>query len=84
MAWRGEFSFALVRRGIVVRQRVSSAGHVTAIDIAGPASAIPMNADGAWVGYAVDDALFCLVPKPALDTALAESRVEAVTVAVAS
>ncbi len=60
--WRGDYDLALVRRGIVVRQRVDGAGRVTSIDIAGPGSALPIGArddDGAG-GYAVDEVMLCL------------------------
>lgn len=72
--WRGEYGIALVRRGILVRQRVDRSGHATAIDIAGPGSVIPIAAlgeDGA-AGYAVDDVLLCLAPADVLEAAVAE------------
>lgn len=62
--WRGDYDFALVRRGIVVRQRVDGRGRVTSTDIAGPGSALPIGAhddDGAC-GYSVDDLMLCLCP----------------------
>ncbi len=67
--WRADYGFALVRRGIVVRQRVDSSGRATSIDIAGPGSALPIGAeadDGAG-GYAVDDVMLCLCPSDSLD-----------------
>jgi CRP-like cAMP-binding protein len=59
---RGDYAFALVRRGIVVRQRVDGSGRAISIDIAGPGSALPVNleADDPVVGYAVDDVMLCL------------------------
>ncbi|AKU95819.1 hypothetical protein AKJ09_02483 [Labilithrix luteola] len=71
--WRADYGFALVRRGIVVRQRVDSTGRATSIDIAGPGSALPIGAeadDGAG-GYAVDDVMLCLCPTSSLDAAVA-------------
>ena len=70
--WRGEYSLALVRRGIVIRQRVDPAGRAAAIDIAGPSSALPIAAladDGA-AGYAVDDVMLCLASAETLETAI--------------
>lgn len=67
--WRADYGFALVRRGIVVRQRIDYAGRATSIDIAGPGSALPIGAeadDGAG-GYAVDDVMLCLCPSDSLD-----------------
>lgn len=71
--WRGAYGLALVRRGIVVRQRVDGGGRATSIDIAGPGSSLPIGAqadDGAG-GYAVDDAMLCLCPSESFDEAVA-------------
>jgi hypothetical protein len=59
---RGDYALALVRRGIVVRQRIDGSGRAISIDIAGPGSALPINlqAEDAVVGYAVDDVMLCL------------------------
>lgn len=80
LSWGALYGFALVRRGIVVRQRVDSAGRVATVDIAGPGSALPiggpdggegMGDDGAG-GYAVDDAMLCLCPSSAFDEAVGD------------
>jgi CRP-like cAMP-binding protein len=70
--WRAEYGFALVRRGIVVRQRVDGNGRATSIDIAGPGSALPLGeqVDDTAAGYAVDDVMLCLVPSDQLDEAV--------------
>jgi hypothetical protein len=62
----------LVRRGIVVRQRVDVDGSATAIDVIGPGGAWPLlEGDLASTsGYAADDALLCLVPRPRLTEAV--------------
>ena len=62
--WRGEYGVALVRRGLVVRQRVDALGRATAIDIAGPGSAFPISPgdESGACGYAVDDVMLCLCP----------------------
>lgn len=74
--WGGTYGFALVRRGIVIRQRVDAAGRAASIDIAGPGSALPIGGplggesdDGAG-GYAVDAAMLCLCPSSAFDEAV--------------
>lgn len=74
--WRGEFTIALVRRGIVVRQRVDRSGRVAAIDIAGPSSAIPIAplADDGATGYAVDDVMLCLASEETLALLDAQRR----------
>lgn len=55
----------LVRRGVIVRQRVDAHGHATAIDAIGPGGAMPLGDrdDGGTCGYAADDALVCVCPK---------------------
>jgi CRP-like cAMP-binding protein len=60
--WHHEFSLALVRRGIVVRQRLDRVGRVASIDIAGPSSVIPVAAlaEHDTSAYAVDDVMLCL------------------------
>lgn len=70
--WRGDYGVALIRRGIVVRQRIDGSGRATAIDIAGPGSAMPIgaSADEGSTGYAVDDVLLCLCPGDTLDAAV--------------
>lgn len=70
--WQGEYGLALVRRGIIIRQRVDALGRATAIDIAGPGSAFPLGPedDPALAAYAVDDAMLCLLPTRTLETTL--------------
>jgi CRP-like cAMP-binding protein len=74
LRWRGEYSLALVRRGIIVRQRVDRGGRVASIDIAGPSSAIPIAArtDDGVAGYAVSDSMLCLVTAETLETAVTQ------------
>ena len=66
--WFGTYGLALVRRGVVVRQRVDVSGTATAIDALGPGGATPLSeaSEGSSGGYAADEALVCLVPRPAL------------------
>jgi CRP-like cAMP-binding protein len=65
---------ALVRRGIVVRQRVDASGGATAIDAVGPGGLLPLR-DSA---YAATDVLFCACAErdlaEALGTSLATAR----------
>jgi CRP-like cAMP-binding protein len=66
--WYGAYGLALVRRGILVRQRLDAAGSAIAIDAVGPGGAAPMleSGDATSGGYAADDVLVCLVPRRAL------------------
>lgn len=68
--WIGTYSLALIRRGIVIRQRVDPRGRATAIDIAGPGSALPIAdvTDESAMAYAVDDAMLCLCTSELLDS----------------
>src|SRR3974390_225948 len=65
--WFGTYALALVRRGIIVRQRLDAAGAATAVDVIGPGGAAPLadSEEATSGGYAVDDALVCLVPRTA-------------------
>jgi hypothetical protein len=87
--WFGSYGLALVRRGIVIRQRVDSDGVATAVDAIGPGSAIPLSEGGylSNAGYAVDDALLCLCPKRPLREAVdagAPTSAEVVTLHAAA
>lgn len=75
--WRGEYGLALIRRGIVIRQRVDAHGRATAVDIAGAGSAIPFGTAEDSSAYAVDDAMLCLCPIRTLESAVDAGRYEA-------
>ena len=66
--WYGAYGLALVRRGILVRQRLDATGSAVAVDAVGPGGAAPMleSGDASSGGYAADDVLVCLVPRPQL------------------
>jgi CRP-like cAMP-binding protein len=68
--WHQEHGLALVRRGIVVRQRVDVQGRSTAIDVAGPGSVIPLGLGDEATAYACNDVMLCLCPTGAVDDAL--------------
>jgi CRP/FNR family transcriptional regulator len=70
--WFGSYALALVRRGIIVRQRLDAAGAATAVDVIGPGGAAPLadSEEATSGGYAVNDALVCLVPRTALEGTL--------------
>ncbi len=60
-AWFGRFTLGLVRRGIVIRQRVDDHGGATAVDVIGPGSAILLDDESGKVsGYAAAEAMVCL------------------------
>jgi CRP-like cAMP-binding protein len=62
--WFGAYGLALVRRGVIIRQRVDADGSAIAVDAIGPGGATPLFEGGELgsSGYAVDDALLCLCP----------------------
>ena len=87
--WFGSYGLALVRRGVVIRQRVDSHGSATAIDAVGPGGAIPLSkgGDASSSGYAADDVLLCLCPRRPLRAAIdagAPSSAEIVELVAAS
>jgi len=73
--WFGTYGLAVVRRGLLVRQRVDACGAATAIDALGPGGAAPLSEGGevSGGGYAADDALICLCPRRALRSAIEEA-----------
>ncbi|MCL2725188.1 MAG: Crp/Fnr family transcriptional regulator [Polyangiaceae bacterium] len=75
--WGDEYGLALIRRGILVRQRVDSAGRASAIDIAGPGTTITIAAltDNGATGYAVDDLLLCVLPRITFESAIEDCGV---------
>lgn len=84
--WRGEYGIALVRRGIIVRQRIDAHGRATAIDIAGAGSALPIASrdDDGSTGYAVVDAMLCLCPSSVLTASVDRGKEGARSVVTAN
>jgi CRP-like cAMP-binding protein len=67
-SWFGKFALGLVRRGILVRQRIDEEGVATAIDVVGPGGAILLtDKGGAASGYAVSESMVCLCPDEKLN-----------------
>lgn len=74
LSWEQENQFGLVRRGVLVRERVDSQGHATAIDAAGPACLVsfglgihPANTAGSATFFAATDVMIVLFPNAAAD-----------------
>lgn len=65
-SWLSKYSFAMVRRGFVIRQRTDAAGRTTAVDAVGPGCCFPLDRasnegrGSATSGYAVSRALLCM------------------------
>jgi CRP-like cAMP-binding protein len=62
--WFREFGMGIVRRGIIVRQRVDAHGRAIAVDIAGAGGLVPLamaigGEDANASGYAIGDVLLC-------------------------
>lgn len=74
--WFSTYPFALVRRGVIVRQRVDTQGRVASVDAAGAGTLLPLAENGgsrdasAPTGYAATDSLVCLCPADALQATL--------------
>ncbi|MCC6876175.1 MAG: Crp/Fnr family transcriptional regulator [Sandaracinaceae bacterium] len=63
MGWARDYAFGLVRRGVVVRQRIDSRGHSTAVDAVGPGCLLTLEDTGSRCDYAATDTLICLMPR---------------------
>ncbi|MBX3248689.1 MAG: Crp/Fnr family transcriptional regulator [Myxococcales bacterium] len=68
------FGIALIRRGVLIRQRVDDDGHATAIDAAGPGCLVPLD-ELEGHGYAIGDTIVCMCPRSRLDEALSGASV---------
>lgn len=69
-AWGERYSFAIVRRGWIIRSRVDGRGNHTAIDVVGPGALLPLSSSGDGSvpsGFAATRALVCLCPHEAID-----------------
>jgi CRP/FNR family transcriptional regulator, polysaccharide utilization system transcription regulator len=77
--WSERYGFALVRRGVFVRQRINCAGRATALDAAGPGCVFAFEEqsgpapESAPCDYAATDCIVCLLPRNVLDTSLETS-----------
>ena len=73
LLWEKENQFGLVRRGVLIRERVDSHGHATAIDAAGPACLVSFGlgiqptAEGSASFYAATDVMIVLFPNAAVE-----------------
>lgn len=77
--WAVVPALALVRRGILVRQRVDASGGATAIDAVGPGGLLPLRDAGkrGAATYAASHALLCILSARDLADALGRSPVTA-------
>jgi CRP-like cAMP-binding protein len=77
-SWLSRYSFAMVRRGYLIRQRTDHAGRTTAIDAVGPGCCFPLEhafarqGESPISGYAVTRASVCLCDHETLERGLAE------------
>ena len=66
--WFREYGLGIVRRGIVLRQRLDSHGHAIAVDAVGPGGLVSLSMavgggeDSSVGGYAVNDVILCACP----------------------
>ena len=62
-AWSTRYEFGIVRRGVIIRQRLDASGRATAVDAAGAGCLLPLRSAGrAVAGYAAIDSMVCLCP----------------------
>lgn len=77
-SWGTKYAFGMVRRGVLIRQRVDAAGNATAVDAAGPGCVFPIDdkthtSASAVCDYAATDLIVCLCRRESLDRTLDES-----------
>lgn len=75
--WYETYGLGLVRRGVLIRQRVDPQGRASAIDAAGPGCVFPLRdwrGPSSATGYAATRLLICLLPQDRLDSALTERQ----------
>jgi CRP-like cAMP-binding protein len=65
--WSKGWAFALVRRGVIIRQRTDVRGRAVSVDAAGPGAFLPLGELGSArgsvaTGYAASDVLLCVYP----------------------
>ena len=68
--WFGSYGIALVRRGVVIRQRVDAQGRATAVDAAGAGCLVSLTEPAGPIsagGYAATRLLVCLCPADVAD-----------------
>ena len=70
--WLVTYGMALVRRGVVVRQRTDARGGATAIDAVGAGGLLPLGDanDPSSSAYAAGDTMLCLCPREPLRAAV--------------
>lgn len=79
-SWSERYAFGLVRRGVLIRQRVDTAGRAIAVDAAGPGCIFPIeerdpeSAESAPCDYAATDLIVCVLPRAAFEQALATTK----------
>lgn len=75
-SWLSRYSFAIVRRGYLVRQRSDAAGRITAVDAVGPGCSFPLEppsgGENSISGYAITRALVCLCDQETLEHGMLE------------
>lgn len=77
--WFESYGIGMVRRGVLIRQRLDSQGRTSAIDAVGPGCVFPLRdrrGPSANAGYAANRLLVCLMPDQHLEVALQE-KIEA-------
>ena len=69
-SWFERYAFAVIRRGVVVRQRMDPSGERVAIDAAGPGTLLPLHmgrGSESSTGYAASRLIVCAYPFEALE-----------------
>ncbi|MBW2462166.1 MAG: Crp/Fnr family transcriptional regulator [Deltaproteobacteria bacterium] len=76
--WVERHSFGLIRRGVLIRQRLDETGAAIAVDAAGPGCMFPIDpvrhgGESVACDYAATDLIVCLCPARVVEEVLGES-----------
>jgi hypothetical protein len=64
----GRYAFGIVRRGVIVRERLDTNGARIAVDAAGRGAYVPLGRARGYAGYAACRTLLCVYREPNLDS----------------
>ena len=71
--WGTKYGFGLVRRGVVIRQRINGDGKAVAIDAAGSGCLFPIPEDQSGIlGYCASGTVVCLCSRETIESAIAD------------
>jgi hypothetical protein len=70
----GHYAFGIVRRGLIIRERIDAEGARTAVDVAGRGAYVPLDRAQGYAGYAASRTLLCVYREAALEEMSAQAE----------